>query len=168
MQLKNLFGLNVANKGPIERWRQQFGFLLCSRTCCMRWCHILLRLLLMKTSILLLLDSSSVICLWVTYPSVTHVFAYRINYWPSISACSWTTDARWKNCLFTALPKIKSQSHFFRYGRSIFCLPHRPKISEFLDLCLHWVFVVREHTYFLIGSQNKLTANFMGWNIKMI
>ena len=44
---------------------------------------------------------------------------------------------------FTARPKIKSQSQIFRYGRSIFCLPHRPKISDFLDLCLHWVSVVR-------------------------
>ena len=44
---------------------------------------------------------------------------------------------------FTARPKIKSQSKIFRYGRSIFCLPHRPKISDFFDLCLHWVSVVR-------------------------
>ena len=28
-------------------------------------------------------------------------------------------------------------------GRSIFCLPHRPKISDFFDVCLHWVSVVR-------------------------
>ena len=45
---------------------------------------------------------------------------------------------------FTALPKIKSQSQIFRYSRSIFCLPHRPKFSDFSDLCLHWVSVVRE------------------------
>ena len=32
---------------------------------------------------------------------------------------------------FTAWPKIKSQSQSFRYCRSIFCLPHRPKISDF-------------------------------------
>jgi hypothetical protein len=44
---------------------------------------------------------------------------------------------------FTARPKIKSQSQMFRYGQSIFCLPHRPKISDFFDLCLHWVSVVR-------------------------
>jgi hypothetical protein len=44
---------------------------------------------------------------------------------------------------FTAQPKIKSQSKMFLYGRSIFCLPHRPKISDFFDLCLHWVSVVR-------------------------
>ena len=44
---------------------------------------------------------------------------------------------------FTARPKIKSQSQTYRYGRSIFCLPHRPKISCFFDLCLQWVFVVR-------------------------
>ena len=44
---------------------------------------------------------------------------------------------------FTALPKINSQSQIYRYGQNIFCLPHLPKISDFFDLCLHWVFVVR-------------------------
>jgi len=44
---------------------------------------------------------------------------------------------------FTARPKIKSQSQIYRYSRSIFCLPHRPKISAFFDLCLHWVSLVR-------------------------
>ena len=48
---------------------------------------------------------------------------------------------------FTAWPKIKSQSKIFRYGRSIFCLPHRPKISDFFDLCLHWVSVVRVYAH---------------------
>ena len=33
-------------------------------------------------------------------------------------------------------------SKIFRYGQSIFCLPHRPKFSDFIDLCLHWVSVV--------------------------
>ena len=44
---------------------------------------------------------------------------------------------------FTARPKIKSHSQIYRYRQSIFCLPHRPKISDFFDLCLHWVSVVR-------------------------
>ena len=43
---------------------------------------------------------------------------------------------------FTTWPKINSQSQIFRYCRSIFCLPHRPKISDFFDLCLHWVSLV--------------------------
>ena len=43
---------------------------------------------------------------------------------------------------FTARPKIQSQSEIFRYGRSIFCLPHRPNFSDIFDLCLHWVSVV--------------------------
>ena len=30
-----------------------------------------------------------------------------------------------------------------RYNRGIFCLPHWPNISDFFDLCLHWVSVVR-------------------------
>ena len=45
---------------------------------------------------------------------------------------------------FTARPKIHSHSQIFRYGRSIFCLPHRPNFSDIFDLCLHWVSVVRE------------------------
>ena len=45
---------------------------------------------------------------------------------------------------FTAQPKIHSHSQIFRYGRSIFCLPHRPIFSDIFDLCLHWVSVVRD------------------------
>ena len=45
--------------------------------------------------------------------------------------------------VFTARPKIQSQSQIFRYGRSIFCLPHRPNFSDIFDLCLHWMSVVR-------------------------
>ena len=55
---------------------------------------------------------------------------------------------------FTAWSKIHSHSQIFRYGRSIFWLPHRPKFSDFFDLCLHWVSVVRDHElevdYFLV------------------
>ena len=43
----------------------------------------------------------------------------------------------------TARPKIHSHSQIFRYGRSIFCLPHRPHFSDIFDLCLLWVSVVR-------------------------
>ena len=50
---------------------------------------------------------------------------------------------------FTARPKIQSQSQIFRYGQSIFCLPHRPNFSDIFDLCLHWVSVVRA------GDQSK-------------
>ena len=44
---------------------------------------------------------------------------------------------------FTERPKIQSQSQILRYGRSIFCLPHRSNFSDIFDLCLHWVSVVR-------------------------
>ena len=44
---------------------------------------------------------------------------------------------------FTAQPKIHSHSQIFRYGGSIFCLPHWPNFSDIFDLCLHWVSVVR-------------------------
>ena len=36
---------------------------------------------------------------------------------------------------FTARPKIQSQSQIFRYGRSIFCLPHRPNFSDIFIGC---------------------------------
>ena len=55
-------------------------------------------------------------------------------------------DVHWtprEEIAFTAWPIIQSQSQIFRYGRSIFCLPHRPKFSDYFDLCLHWVSVVR-------------------------
>ena len=48
---------------------------------------------------------------------------------------------------FTARPKIQPQSQIFRYGRSISYLPHRPKFSDFFDLCLHWESVVRGFTH---------------------
>ena len=48
---------------------------------------------------------------------------------------------------FTAQPKIQSQSQIFRYGRSLFCLPHQPNFSDIFDLCLHWVSVVRVQEY---------------------
>ena len=44
---------------------------------------------------------------------------------------------------FAAWLEIHSHSQIFRHGRSIFCLPHRSKFSDFFDLCLHWVSVVR-------------------------
>ena len=42
---------------------------------------------------------------------------------------------------FTAWPEIQSQSQIVRYGQSIFYLSHRPKFSDFFDLCLNWVFI---------------------------
>ena len=45
---------------------------------------------------------------------------------------------------FTARPKIHSHAQIFRYGRSIFCLPHQPNFSDIFDLCLHWVSVAVE------------------------
>ena len=48
-----------------------------------------------------------------------------------------------ENIAFPVWPKINSLSQIFRYGRSIFCLPHRPKFSDFFDICLHWMSVVR-------------------------
>ena len=49
----------------------------------------------------------------------------------------------WDEVVFTKWRKIHSHSQIFRYGRSIFCLPHWPKLSYFFDLCLHFTSVVR-------------------------
>ena len=61
--------------------------------------------------------------------------------------CAW--DDKWhglrtpgEEIAFTARPKINSHSQIFRYGQSIFCLPHRPKLSE-----LHCVSVVRDMVF---------------------
>ena len=63
---------------------------------------------------------------------------------------------------FTARPKIHSHSQIFRYGRSIFSLPHRPKFSDFFDLCLHWVSVVR--VYNIALSYGHLICTFISEN----
>jgi hypothetical protein len=60
--------------------------------------------------------------------------------------CNIETHGLWtprEERAFTAWPKILSHSQMFRYGRSIFCLPHRPNFSDIFDLCLHLVSVVR-------------------------
>ena len=58
---------------------------------------------------------------------------------------------------FTARPKIHSHSQIFRYGGSIFCLPHRPNFSDIFDLCLHWVSVVRDWRQQARQQNNALT-----------
>ena len=61
---------------------------------------------------------------------------------------------------FTARPKIQSQSQIFRYGGSIFCLPHRPNFSDIFDLCLHWASVVRaqKHAYFFLNYYDRAST----------
>jgi hypothetical protein len=60
---------------------------------------------------------------------------------------------------FTARPKLQSQSQIFRYGGSIFCLPHRPNFSDIFDLCLHWVSVVRGENHCKAVVQYKWLRN---------
>ena len=60
----------------------------------------------------------------------------------------------------TARLKIQSQSQILRYGRSIFCLLYQPRFSDFFDLCLHWVSVVRVSTIDSFGH----TQNFRQWD----
>ena len=60
---------------------------------------------------------------------------------------------------FTARPKTQSQSQIFRYGRSIFCLPHLPNFSDIFDLILHWVSVVRGQAHFFNTCYNKVALS---------
>ena len=68
---------------------------------------------------------------------------------------------------FTARPKIHSHSQIFRYGGSIFCLPHRPIFSDILDLCLHWVSVVRDK-YLPIMGRPCLLLKFWLWLVRIV
>ena len=63
---------------------------------------------------------------------------------------------------FNARPKIHSHTQIFRYGGSIFCLPHRPKFSDIFDLCLHWVSVVRAK-----DNPNSSKSNADGLTVKV-
>ena len=84
-------------------------------------------------------------CLWQK-SNLIHCSAYWFHtYLVTIYTTAHGLRTPREEISFTARPKIQSQSQIFRYGRSIFCLPHRPKISDFFDLCLHWVPVVRGH-----------------------
>ena len=70
---------------------------------------------------------------------------------------------------FTSQPKIQSQ--IFRYGRSIFCLPHRPNFSDIFDLCSHWVSVVRalrKPMYLLKSSNDSSSKSAKIWLWKWI
>ena len=42
----------------------------------------------------------------------------------------------------------------FKYGRSISCLPHRPKLSDFFDSCLHWESIICAHEYYQVGNRS--------------
>ena len=57
-------------------------------------------------------------------------------------------------------PKIHSHSQIFKYGRSIFCLPHRPNFSDIFDLCLHWVPVVCDPIYPLGKALGRRIGHF--------
>ena len=61
-----------------------------------------------------------------------------------------TTEVQRGNSLH-AWPKIHSHSQIFKYGQTIFCLPHRPIFSDIFDLCLHWVSVVRDTSNALLS-----------------
>ena len=72
-----------------------------------------------------------------------------------------------KEIAFTAQPKIQSQSQIFRYIQSIFCLPHRPKFSDFFDLCL-WVSVVRGSIHHGLLQKTKKKTNWIPFWIEVL
>ena len=41
------------------------------------------------------------------------------------------------------------------FNNSVFCLPHWPNFSDIFDLCLHWVSVVRELSYYNDSQECK-------------
>ena len=83
-----------------------------------------------------------------------HLWFHKLFLWHlCINTTTHGLQAPGEEIAFTARRKIKSQSQIFRYVQSIFCLPHRPKISDFFDLCLHWVSVVRATT--AVYCQNR-------------
>ena len=78
-------------------------------------------------------------------------------------ACSHGLLTPREEITFTAArPKIQSQSQSFVFGRSIFCLPHRPNLLDIFDLCLHWVSVVRASSATDCNKNKNL--NFIGFS----
>ena len=71
-------------------------------------------------------------------PKLVNTFGYRL----------WKSS---EEIVITARPKIKSQYQIFIYYQSMFCLPHRPTISDFFDLCLHWFGSYNTFNFFLTG-----------------
>ena len=75
---------------------------------------------------------------------------------------------------FTARPKIQSQSQIFRYGRSIFCLPHQPNFSDIFDFCFHWVSVVRVYKHawksvkFVYSRKAKAFISLFFWPYRWV
>ena len=82
---------------------------------------------------------------WLSLVSALEKIArkYEINSFKKLPSLDQDCDSTRGNSLHCTAKN--SHSQIFRYGRSIFCLPHRPKFSDFFDLCFHWVSVVRAH-----------------------
>ena len=96
---------------------------------------------------------------------VCSIIVWSLNIWIGQLLATWTIKLKVvklpryhrlrtprEEIAFTAWPKIHSHCQIFRYGRSTFCLPHRPNFSDNFDLCLHWVSVVCDtyHDWWLL------------------
>ena len=62
---------------------------------------------------------------------------------PGSEICTYTTDARWRNRLHCMAENQLPLPNVYVYSQSISYLPHLPKFSDFFDLCLHWMSVLR-------------------------
>ena len=64
--------------------------------------------------------------------------------------CGIENIACWESSSLTDYGRLVRKSPSLHGRKSnpnpIFCLPHRHKISDFFDLCFHWVSAVREFT----------------------
>ena len=91
------------------------------------------------------------ICKRTTQPNAAALTAVRQPHLQGSALLWFTVNAIKAYCTDYGRPVRKSPSLHSRkstptlklYGHSIFCLPHWPKFSDFFDLCLHWVSVVR-------------------------
>ena len=51
--------------------------------------------------------------------------------------------------------KLNPNPKFLGTAKAYFCLPHRPNLSDFFDLCRHWLSVVRGYSYWLLALRHS-------------
>ena len=95
--------------------------------------------------------------------------------WKYVLNCIWSSILIWiailhrlqtprEEIVFTARPKIQSQSQIVRYSRSIFCLPHWPNFSDIFD----WVSVVRDSSWKIDQDPKRHIHCFKDWSSKNV
>ena len=78
--------------------------------------------------------------------SAAGLFSLWTNELHSRKIEDWPTDYRRPVRKSTSLhcPKSTPTAKFLGTAEAYFCLPHQLKFSDFFDLCLHWVSIVRD------------------------